>query len=117
MWILYLLGVVIALVIDYVVAKKFADIAEMKGHEGDTYFWFTFLLGVVGMLMVVALPNGNTTSNRPEVKKSNNMTTPVIAAPSQKTANQGDYKICPKCGMKLNKKDKECWSCGQSLTN
>ena len=30
MWILYLLGVAIALVIDYVVARKFADIAEIS---------------------------------------------------------------------------------------
>ena len=57
MWFFYLLGVVIALIIDYIIAKKFADIAEMKGHEGDTYFWFTFIFGVIGMLMVVALPD------------------------------------------------------------
>ena len=57
MWFLYLLGMVIALIIDYVIAKKFEEIAEMKGHEGGTYFWFTFFLGVVGMLMVVALPD------------------------------------------------------------
>ena len=116
MWILYLLGVAIALVIDYVVARKFADIAEMKGHIGDTYFWFTFLLGVIGMLMVVALPSGNTTNSRTEMKKSNNVTDAVVAS-IPKATNQGDYKTCPKCGMKLNKKDKECWSCGQSLTN
>ena len=47
----------IILIIDYIVAKKFAEIAEMKGHEGSTYFWFTFLLGLVGMLMVFALPD------------------------------------------------------------
>lgn len=56
MWFLYLLGIVFALFVDYIIARKFADIAEMKGHEGDAYFWFTFLLGAVGMLMVVALP-------------------------------------------------------------
>ena len=56
MWFLYLLGIVIALIIDYVIAKKFEEIAEMKGHEGRTYFWFTFIFGVVGMLMVIALP-------------------------------------------------------------
>ena len=56
MWFLYLLGIVIVLIIDYVIAKKFEEIAEMKGHEGGTYFWFTFIFGVVGMLMVIALP-------------------------------------------------------------
>ena len=116
MWFLYLLGIVIALIIDYVIAKKFEEIAEMKGHKGSTYFWFTFIFGVVGMLMVVALPSGNTTNNRTEAKNSNNVTASV-AASIPKALNQGDYKICPKCGMKLNKKDKECWSCGQSFTN
>ena len=56
MWFLYLLGCIIAIVIDYIIAKKFEEIAEMKGHEGRTYFWFTFIFGVVGMLMVIALP-------------------------------------------------------------
>ena len=56
MWFLYLLGIIIALIIDYVIAKKFEEIAEMKGHEGSTYFWFTFFFGTVGMLMVIALP-------------------------------------------------------------
>ena len=56
MWIFYLLGIIIALVIDYAVSKQFEEIAEMKGHDGRTYFWFVFILGLVGMLMVVALP-------------------------------------------------------------
>ena len=45
------------LIIAYMVAKKFAEIAEMKGHDGDTYFWFTYCLGICGMLMVIALPD------------------------------------------------------------
>ncbi len=54
---IYIIALVIAIVIDYIVAKQFSYIAEMKGHRGSTYFWFTFILGVVGMLMVVALPD------------------------------------------------------------
>ena len=54
--ILYILGVIVALAIDYVIAKQFADIAEMKNHDGKPYFWYTFLFGIVGMLMVIALP-------------------------------------------------------------
>ena len=56
MWFLYLVGIIIVLVIDYIIAKQFEDIAEMKGHVGSTYFWFTFIFGIVGMLMVIALP-------------------------------------------------------------
>ena len=57
MWFFYIMGIIIALIIDYMIAKKFAEIAELKGHEGAEYFWFTFVFGVVGMLMVVALPD------------------------------------------------------------
>lgn len=52
----FVVALVVALIIDYIIAKKFSDIAEMKGHAGDTYFWFTFVFGIVGMLMVIALP-------------------------------------------------------------
>ena len=57
MWIVYLLGIMIGLVINYFVAKEIAEIAEMKGFFGITYFWFTFFLGIVGILMVIALPD------------------------------------------------------------
>ena len=39
------------------VAKEFEKIAEMKGHAGKRYFWWTFFLGLVGMLMVASLPD------------------------------------------------------------
>ena len=64
MWFLYLLGIVIVLIIDYVIAKKIEEIAEMKGHKGGTYFWFTFIFGAVGMLMVIALPNKNAVTEK-----------------------------------------------------
>ena len=57
MWFLFLVRLIIAFIINCIIAGKFSDIAEMKGHEGSTYFWFTFLFGFVGMLMVIALPN------------------------------------------------------------
>ena len=38
------------------VAAEFRRIAAMKGYDEARYFWWTFLVGPVGMLMVVALP-------------------------------------------------------------
>lgn len=32
-------------------------IAEMKGHHEKRYFWITFFLWIVGMLLVIALPD------------------------------------------------------------
>ncbi len=53
------LGVIllIDLVIHIILAVQFRKIAVMKGHESVKYFWFPFLFGLVGILMVVALPD------------------------------------------------------------
>lgn len=59
-WILMILAIVLA--VNGVVATKFSDIAGMKGHDGSSYFWYVFLLGMIGMLMVVALPDIHTPS-------------------------------------------------------
>ncbi len=48
------------------VAKEFQRIAAMKGHTEKCYFWWTLFLGMVGMMMVVALP-----SNRIEAQQEN----------------------------------------------
>ena len=54
---LSILGGIIGIIIDLVIAKAFRTIAEMKGHEGKLYFWWCFLTGIAGYLMVAALPD------------------------------------------------------------
>lgn len=51
------LGAVVVLVIGIAVADKFGSIAEMKGFSKSSYFWAVFFLGIIGMLMVAALPD------------------------------------------------------------
>ncbi len=53
---LIILGSIVVIVIWVCVAHEFRSIAAMKGHDEAKYFWWTFLMGPVGMLMVVALP-------------------------------------------------------------
>ncbi len=53
---LIVLGAIALIALWYFVAAEFRRIAAMKGHDEARYFWWTFLLGPVGMLMVVALP-------------------------------------------------------------
>ena len=53
---LIVLGAILVIVLWYFVGKEFQRIAAMKGHEETRYFWWTFLLGPVGMMMVIALP-------------------------------------------------------------
>ena len=55
---LYFFAGLAGLIIDIFVSLTFRDIAEMKGHtESSKYFWWTFFTGIIGMLMVVALPD------------------------------------------------------------
>lgn len=53
---LIIFGAIAVIVLWFFAAMEFQRIAAMKGHDEDRYFWWTFLLGPVGMLMVVALP-------------------------------------------------------------
>ena len=53
---LIFLGAILVILLWYFVGKEFQRIAAMKGHEETRYFWWTFLMGPVGMMMVIALP-------------------------------------------------------------
>ena len=111
MWLLYILGIIIAIAIDYIIAKQFAAIAEMKGHNGDTYFWFTFIFGIIGMLMVVALPA--------ETNGNGGKTTSTQLPPAEdffakmKEKSDKTVKRCPYCGdvVKMGR----CEMCGKEV--
>ena len=53
---LTILGGIGGIVVWIFVALEFQKIAAMKGYDDAKYFWWTLLLGPVGILMVVALP-------------------------------------------------------------
>ena len=76
----------IGLVLDFFVSRSFQNIAEMKGHNGKPYFWWTFWVGPVGMMMVTALPDRNMTvsiSEETMKRMSESVKTPASAyAPS-----------------------------------
>ena len=60
MILLLLIPIAIALFINYVVAKKFEEIAFQKGYDESIHsFDMCFWLGIVGCLYVIALPNLN----------------------------------------------------------
>ena len=52
-----LLGIAIAMWLDTLIATQFYKIAKEKGHDSVTYYRFAFWLGIVGYLMVIALPD------------------------------------------------------------
>ena len=112
MWFFYLLGIIIVLIIDYAIAKQFEDIAEMKGHEGSTYFWFTFLTGVAGMLMVIALPvetkDENHKTELPPAKD-------IWAKVQVNASNAQATKRCPHCLEMVKVVSNKCEMCGKEI--
>jgi len=53
----YIAIFIISIVISYFIAKEFYKAALMKGWNSKKYFWIPFLLGLVGYLLVIALPD------------------------------------------------------------
>lgn len=51
--ILIFAAVIIGIIVDYYVACEFQHIAMEKGFSDRKYFWYTFLLGMIGILMIV----------------------------------------------------------------
>ena len=54
---LIILACIVVILFWYFVAKEFQRIAELKGHYETRFFWCTFLFSVLGILMVIALPD------------------------------------------------------------
>lgn len=65
-----ILGAIAYLALWYFIGAEFRRIAAMKGHDEARYFWWTFLLGPVGMLMVIALPCENRPAAAEKTKKA-----------------------------------------------
>lgn len=61
MAIIFLLLGIALICLNYFLAKWFFEAAEAKGWHSRKYFWICFWLGLVGYLLVIALPDrGNT---------------------------------------------------------
>ena len=125
-WIIYVIIVLVCdLIIAYIAACKFSEIAEMKGHKGREYFWYTFWLGIIGMLMVVALPNLKAAEkkvapvkpipvdNEPTLQSIEQAQTSNTGAPPVSATISNGEKVCPKCGLSQRANRSVCWSCGQ----
>lgn len=116
MWGWYILGALVALGVNALVAARFAEIAEYKGH-GENYFWWCFLLGVPGYLMVVALPD---IEARPKVEKksvssimhSSHPNAGGVTRSVSQSASSNSWK-CSSCG-RINANYISTCACGKN---
>ena len=82
-------GLILGLIVLFFSAGEFQSIAEMKGHEGKKFFWWTFLAGPIGMLMVVALPDRNAPAPAAQAPR------PQAYAPTPSTPAAPAARIAP----------------------
>ena len=111
MLILYIVCPIVALIILAVIAAQFGSIAEMKGHSSRTYFWFTFLFGIAGMLMVIALPVVEVKSEAHKITAPPPQKDIFASVRDKESANS--IKRCPDCGDII--KSGGCEMCGKEV--
>jgi len=109
------------LVIDWLISEEFYTVAYNKGFGERRYFWYCFLFGIVGYLLVIALP---TLDDEEKSKRIGGVNTSFInsgysysesngqISGHKTTAAQGCWK-CKKCGRDVPNYAGTC-ACGQS---
>ena len=71
---LIILGSILLLWILYLIAKEFYKVAQAKGYSEKKYLWLPFLLGIIGFLLVIALPDrGNIPRSEPILKANDEL--------------------------------------------
>ena len=98
----YLVLIAGGIVLNVFISKWFRNIAQMKGHNEKRYFWVPFFFGLVGYLMVIALPDrgackdaapANVPNVPPYGQRSNAAWQP--APPSRPAAPQNGFTAPP----------------------
>lgn len=124
-----LLSLVVVLLLNYYVANCFMTIAEHKGFDDRKYFHICFWLGMVGYLMVVALPDLRSRPAPPQapvapaVPSAPTTQTPATAAYTGETggtaqATLGTYSLqCKRCSLWQSKNNRVCTQCGATFTD
>ena len=121
---LYIAIFVLAVYVQYIIAKFFADVAEEKGYHESRYFWTPFWLGIVGYLLVAALPDQHARLDISILKETkmtpSNTSSTTLPANSNKVTLKPATKIdvdiatpwlCGKCGTHNSANDDICSNC------
>ena len=98
-------------------ANKFAEIADMKGHDGGAYFWYVLLFGLIGMVMVAALPDKNQKADSQHrvyksVSVDKGSVTEVKYLECANCRKKITHYPCEHCGHTIEEKDAPYW-CGK----
>ena len=142
-----ILGCIIAIIIDVIIADEMKAIAERKGHQNPgRYFWFSFLLGLPGWIMVAALPDNRSIALLEKLVNQTPVTEAPAPAPKTDAPVQMNVPVpapasapaaapvsvepqapiiveddpsqirCPACGLVQKSNRLVCWKCGAKFT-
>lgn len=112
--ILYVIFLALVIYLDYYIAKQFESVAKNKGYTERKYFHLCFWLGLVGYLLVIALPDrGLTHANTTNAPTNNNVSTPKSAPTiGVRSSVVGDKWICGHCKTENSMNYSQCKKCG-----
>ena len=104
-------GILIFLISDFILARKFDFIAAEKGYvtKNHSYFWYCFFFGLIGYLIVNALPDKTQKEpQEPEEEKSKSeiKDTPTRFA-ALRLSDSKIYRFFSKKSKKENEPKKE----------
>ena len=113
----YIIGIIVALIINIVFCFKFGELAEAKGYSPSSYFWLCFFFGMVGSIMVAALPDEALRSQvfnlkHIQNKSANSGKSASIVSASTVTAPSDSLPPISKASVI----DDESWLCGNCQT-
>lgn len=97
------------------ICSEFGNIANLKGFDRSKYFWLTFFFGIIGMLMVIALPSDGGVCNsisRNIEKEKKGMLEKATNKMKAQSSNSNDVWICKNCSEKNSILSAQCKSCG-----
>ena len=101
-------SIIVGIGIDAFIAYQFSNIAAMKGHDSGKYFWCCFLLGIIGYLMVFALPDVSRDVSRRNSRGWHNL--PKLEV-EERVVKKGDW-FCKSCGDRNSANTICCKACG-----
>lgn len=95
------------LLISWIIAQEFAEIALKKGYSDNKYFWYCLFFGIVGYLMIIALPLKQTEENseydKTEGISDEKTSSGIKKCPACGVHHDADFDVCPSCKHEYNK--------------
>lgn len=113
MWALIIFGIIVVLIIWFFVSQEFYNVAVMKGYPQKKYFFITFFFGIIGALLIIALPNQGSIEGSQVIREKGNVflkNSNDKNTPSAKAVNTSPKGIIGKCQL-CDKDDVEIFNC------